>query len=83
MKTASIRQIRHDFSTVLSWVEDGEQVEVTNRGKIVALLSPPSPPVPARRPKKRPDFMARLKRIYGDKVFSDNIIVEERNSRPY
>lgn len=83
MKTASIRQIRHDFSTVLSWVEDGEQVEVTNRGKTVALLSPPPLPAPAKRPKKRPDFMARLKRIYGDKVLQGDVIVEERNSRPY
>lgn len=41
MKTATIRQIRHDFSTVLSWVEDGEQVEVNKRGKIVALITPP------------------------------------------
>ena len=29
MKTATIRQIRHDFGTVLNWVEDGEQVKVS------------------------------------------------------
>lgn len=82
MKTATIRQIRHDFSTVLHWVEDGEQVEVSKRGKIVALITPPPAPK-AARPKKRPDFAARLKRIYGDKALSGNIIVEERDSRPY
>lgn len=82
MKTATIRQIRHDFSTVLDWIEDGEQVEVSKRGKIVALITPPPPPKP-KRPKKRPDFAARLKRIYGDKVLTGNIVVEERNSRPY
>lgn len=82
MKTATIRQIRHDFGTVLNWVEEGEQVEVSKRGKIVALITPPPAPKPARA-KKRPDFAARLKRIYGDKVLSGNIIVEERNSRPY
>jgi prevent-host-death family protein len=81
MKTASIRQIRHDFRAVLSWVEDGEQVEVTNRGKVVALITAPKPKPTG--PKKRPDFAARLKRIYGDKVLSGNIIVEERNSRDY
>lgn len=81
MKTATIRQIRHDFSTVLSWVEDGEQVEVTNRGKIVALIIAPKPkfaPI-----KKRPDFAARLKRIYGDKVLQGDVVIEERDSRPY
>ena len=82
MKTATVRQIRHDFGTVLHWVEDGEQVEVSKRGKIVALITAPPAPKPVR-PKKRPDFAARLKRIYGDKVLPGNIIVEERESRPY
>ena len=82
MKTATVRQIRHDFGTVLSWVEEGEHVEVSKRGKIVALITPPPAPRTVR-PRKRPDFAARLKRIYGDKVFSGNIIVEERDSRPY
>ena len=82
MKRATIRQIRHDFSTVLNWVEDGEQVEVSKRGKIVALIT--APPAPkAVRPRKRPDFAARLKRIYGNTALSGNIIVEARDSRPY
>lgn len=82
MKTATVRQIRHDFSTVLNWVEDGEQVEVSKRGKVVALITQPQTPKPTG-PRKRPDFAARLKRIYGDKVLPGNIIVEERDSRPY
>ena len=81
MKTATIRQIRHDFSTVLNWVEDGEQVEVSKRGKVVALITQPPATKPALA-RKRPDFAARLKRIYGDKVLPGNIIVEERDSRP-
>ncbi len=80
MKTATIRQIRHDFSTVLHWVEGGEQVEVSKRGKIVALITPPPAPKPSRS-RKRPDFAARLKRIYGDMVLPGDVIVEERNSR--
>ena len=82
MKKATVRQIRHDFGTVLDWVGEGEQVEVSKRGKIVALITPP--PAPTRvRAAKRPDFAARLRRIYGDQVLPGNIIVEERNSRPY
>lgn len=82
MKTATIRQIRHDFTTVLNWVEEGEQVEVSKRGKIVALITAP-PVTKAVLQKKRPDFAARLKRIYGDTALSGNIIVAERDSRPY
>jgi len=81
MKTVTVRQLRHDFGTVLDWIEGGERVEISKRGKIIALLSPPTP-IKAK-PKRRPDFAARLKRIYGDKVFGDNIVVEERNSRDY
>lgn len=82
MKTATVRQLRHQFGTVLNWVEEGERVEISKRGKIIALLTPPPPPKPPRS-RKRPDFAARLKRIYGDKVLRGDVIVEERESRPY
>lgn len=67
MKTASIRQIRHDLNTVLDWVEAGEKVEISKRGKVVALLSPPEAPKP-RRSAKRPDFATRLKMRDGNRV---------------
>lgn len=82
MKTATLRKLRHDFGSVFAWVEQGEPVSISKRGKIIALLSPP----PARkfaRPKKRPDFAARLQRIYGDRVLPGDVVVEDRESRPY
>jgi len=82
MKTATVRQLRHDFGSVLNWVEEGEAVSISKRGKVVALLSPPTRMQRQRRA-KRPDFAARLKRIYGDKTFATNIVVEDRQSRPY
>jgi antitoxin (DNA-binding transcriptional repressor) of toxin-antitoxin stability system len=69
MKTASIRQIRNDLNTVLDWIDAGEQVEISKRGKVVALLSPP-PPVKIPRSRKRPDFAARLKMRDGARVIS-------------
>ena len=60
MKTATIRQVRHDFGTVLDWVHEGEQVAISKRGKIVALLSPPPTGKPARI-RRRTDLAARLK----------------------
>ena len=82
MKSATVRQLRHHFGTVLNWVEEGEAVEISKRGKVIALLTPPRVPK-TKRARKRPDFVARLKRIYGDKILSGNIIVKERESRPY
>ncbi len=49
MKTATIRQVRHDFRTVLSWVSDGEEVTVLNRTRPVARICPPrAPATPAK-----------------------------------
>jgi prevent-host-death family protein len=67
MKSATVRQLRHDFGTVLKWVEAGEPVEISKRGKVVALITPPPAPVRARAV-KRPDFAARLKLRDGDRV---------------
>jgi prevent-host-death family protein len=64
MKTTTIRELKHDMSTVLSWVAAGETVEVTRRGEPVAVLGPAG-----RKPRvARPDYAARLKTIYGRNV---------------
>lgn len=81
MKTASIRELKHDTTTVLEWVEAGERVEIQKRGKPVAVLSRPE-----RKPvaSKRPDFMARLKSIYGNQVLAvtaTELLAEERGDR--
>jgi prevent-host-death family protein len=67
MKTATIRQVRHDFSSVLDWVAEGEQVEISKHGKVVALLTPPPAVKPTLR-RKRPDLAARLKMRDGNRV---------------
>ena len=82
MKRATVRQLRHDFGSVLTWVEAGEAVGISKRGKIVALLSPPPKPERARS-RKRPDFASRLKRIYGDTVVKGDVVVEQRDSRSF
>ena len=43
MKTTTVRELRNNYSKVLKWVANGEEVEVTRRGKIVAKVVPPSP----------------------------------------
>jgi antitoxin (DNA-binding transcriptional repressor) of toxin-antitoxin stability system len=50
MKTASIRQIRNKFPSVLRMVQNGETVAITSRRKIVATLTPPPKQAPAKRP---------------------------------
>lgn len=55
MKTASVRDLRQNFPRVMAWLEDGEQVAVTMRRKVIARLVPEKPAAPAR-----PDFRARF-----------------------
>jgi antitoxin (DNA-binding transcriptional repressor) of toxin-antitoxin stability system len=78
MKTANVRQLRHAFGDVMDWINEGQQVKIVKKGKVIALLSPP----PGRKQKKikLPDFEARRKRIFGDRVLPGNIIAEERES---
>lgn len=82
MKTATLRTLRHDFRSVFAFVEQGEPVGISRRGRIIALLTPP-PRAKAARATKRRDFAERLKRIYGDRVLPGDVVVEDRESRPY
>jgi antitoxin (DNA-binding transcriptional repressor) of toxin-antitoxin stability system len=45
-------------------LREGEEVQITKRKRVVARLLPAETTVDP----KRPDFKARLKQIYGDKV---------------
>ena len=66
MRRTTIRELKHQTTTVLSWVADGETVEVRRRSEPVALLSPPK----RRAAIRRPDFVARLKAVYGRKALT-------------
>jgi antitoxin (DNA-binding transcriptional repressor) of toxin-antitoxin stability system len=70
MKTASIRDVRHDFNRVLTWVSNGEEVAITRHRRTVARLLPvhaSKKTVAARMP----DIAGRLQKVFGRKVISD------------
>jgi antitoxin (DNA-binding transcriptional repressor) of toxin-antitoxin stability system len=77
MKTVTIRQVHNDFSAVLALVAQGEEVTVLNRTRPVARICPPLPETPANF--KMPDFAARAKAMFGDKIIP-NVVLEERES---
>ncbi len=63
MRKASVRDLRYDFPAVERLLRQGQEVEITKRSRVIARL------LPVRRAEPvRPDVMARLKKIYGDKV---------------
>ena len=69
MKTATLRDLRNDFSKLEAWLGEGEQICIEKRGQPIAMLTP----VGAGTVKKvkMPDFMARMKETWGDRVFSE------------
>ena len=77
MKTASVRDLRNDFARLSSWIEDGEQIEITKGGKPFARLVPAQEVGPARKIAK-PDILKRLKRTWGSRVFSVREVAEMR-----
>jgi prevent-host-death family protein len=40
MKTATVRELRNQYRHVLGWVEAGEEVTISKRGKVIARLVP-------------------------------------------
>jgi antitoxin (DNA-binding transcriptional repressor) of toxin-antitoxin stability system len=58
-------------------LKDWEEIQITKRGRSVAVLIPVKPKVS----RKRPDFLARLRKVYGDKVLEVSgaeLLSEER-----
>ncbi len=69
MKTATVADLRNNFRLVSSWVEHGETVQIIKRGRAFATLTG----VGAGSSQKsipKPDIMAQLKEVWGDRVFS-------------
>jgi antitoxin (DNA-binding transcriptional repressor) of toxin-antitoxin stability system len=75
MKTATLRDLRYDFKKIEAWLKSGEDIEITRHSKPIARLSPPKK---GRTKLVHPDYEARLKKIWGDRVFSDAEVEEMR-----
>lgn len=74
MKTATVRDLRNSFARLSRWLEAGETVEITRRGKVFARILPAAPKK-GRRVQK-PDILARLKSDFGDVVLPDEAFRE-------
>lgn len=64
MKTATVADLRNNFRRISSWIEHGQTVSITRRGRAFAELVPKSV---AKKPFKMPDFRAQAKKIWGDR----------------
>jgi antitoxin (DNA-binding transcriptional repressor) of toxin-antitoxin stability system len=69
MKTATVADLRNNFRLVSSWIEHGETVQIIKRGRAYAQLTAIGKDAAPRKAPK-PDIMARLNEVWGDRVFS-------------
>jgi len=79
MKKASVRDLRYGFKKIERLLHQGEEIQITKRRRVIARLVPESTETAA----EIPDFLARLRTIYGDKVLrvSGAELVSEDRSR--
>jgi len=79
MKSITLRQLR-DTKQVKTWMRAGVHIEVRERNEVIADLVPRTPP---KLPVEWPDFEARLKRNFGDRILpgADLLIAEREKSR--
>ena len=80
MRQASVRDLRYHFPEIERALQEGREIQITKRKQVIARLVPEPP----AHPPKLPDFLARLKEIFGDKklkVTGARRIREERDER--
>ena len=76
MKTATVRDLRNNFSKIEIWLGEGEEIRIEKRGEPIAVLK--ALPRQSSMAGKKPDFAARRRAIWGDRVFSEKEVREMR-----
>jgi antitoxin (DNA-binding transcriptional repressor) of toxin-antitoxin stability system len=67
MKKATIADLRNNFRRVSALIDNGESIDITRRGRVVARLVPPV--APARKLVK-PDWRAQIREAWGNRILS-------------
>lgn len=78
MKKASIRDLRYGFRKIERLLHQGEEIQITKRRRVIARLIPEG----TADVVQLPDFLARLRSIYGEKplpVTGAELVAEDRN----
>lgn len=70
MKTATVREIRNEFPRIEAWVHEGESVNISKRGKVIARLIPVTNVSDTEPSQGKVDIMKRLHETWGGRVFT-------------
>ncbi len=64
MRKASVRDLRYAFDKIERLLRQGEEVQITKRRRVIGRLIPENSETAGRTP----DFLARIRAAYGDKL---------------
>jgi antitoxin (DNA-binding transcriptional repressor) of toxin-antitoxin stability system len=73
MPSLNLRQLR-DTRLLKAWLRAGSTVELRERDKVIARIVPEKT---EEKPAKWPDFEARARKIFGDRILP-NVVLEDR-----
>jgi prevent-host-death family protein len=48
MRTATVRDLRNHYASLLNWIKAGEEIVITQRGKPIARMIPENPTEPGK-----------------------------------
>lgn len=79
MQSVNLRQLR-DTKQLKIWLKAGETVELRERDKVLGRIVPEET---VKAPVEWPDFAARRRKIFGDRVLNaaDDLIADRESSR--
>jgi antitoxin (DNA-binding transcriptional repressor) of toxin-antitoxin stability system len=76
MPSVNMRELR-DTRRLKAWLRQGNTVELRERDRVIAHIVPEKRQ--EQRPVKYPDFAARAKKIFGNRVLPGaDLVIEER-----
>ena len=80
MPSINLRQLR-DTRQLKAWLQAGQTVELRERNRVLGRIVPDNANV---RPREWPDFEARRKAVFGDRVIpAVQMLVELREEERY
>jgi antitoxin (DNA-binding transcriptional repressor) of toxin-antitoxin stability system len=80
MPTVNMRQLR-DTKRLKAWLKAGKTVELKDRDRVIGRIVPERP---KEGPVKLPDFEARMKEIFGNRILPGSaLLIEERERSRY
>jgi antitoxin (DNA-binding transcriptional repressor) of toxin-antitoxin stability system len=80
MPSVNIRELR-DTRRLKAWLRAGQTVELRERDRLIARIVPANGDQP---PVEMPDFAARAKKIFGDRILNSvDMLIEQRRRARY